>query len=71
MEVRSIHTYVALYKFLPQEKNDLELQLVKFLSLLFVCVSFVVNIVQFREMRKCVPGQNFTDIHPPSASPAG
>uniref|UniRef100_A0A3Q4MX33 SH3 and cysteine rich domain 2 n=1 Tax=Neolamprologus brichardi TaxID=32507 RepID=A0A3Q4MX33_NEOBR len=26
MEVRSIHTYVALYKFLPQEKNDLELQ---------------------------------------------
>uniref|UniRef100_A0A3B4GW39 SH3 and cysteine rich domain 2 n=1 Tax=Pundamilia nyererei TaxID=303518 RepID=A0A3B4GW39_9CICH len=26
VEVRSIHTYVALYKFLPQEKNDLELQ---------------------------------------------
>ncbi|CAF91528.1 unnamed protein product, partial [Tetraodon nigroviridis] len=25
-EVHSIHTYVALYKFLPQEKNDLELQ---------------------------------------------
>uniref|UniRef100_A0A1A8MKP8 SH3 and cysteine-rich domain-containing protein 2 n=1 Tax=Nothobranchius pienaari TaxID=704102 RepID=A0A1A8MKP8_9TELE len=24
--VHSIHTYVALYKFLPQEKNDLELQ---------------------------------------------
>lgn len=36
-----------------------------------VCVSFVINIVQFREMRKCVPGQNFTDIHPPSACPAG
>ncbi|XP_056153672.1 SH3 and cysteine-rich domain-containing protein 2-like [Lampris incognitus] len=26
MEVHSIHTYVALYKFLPQENNDLELQ---------------------------------------------
>ncbi|XP_030630874.1 SH3 and cysteine-rich domain-containing protein 2-like [Chanos chanos] len=26
IEVHSIHTYVALYKFLPQEKNDLELQ---------------------------------------------
>ncbi|KAK5850925.1 hypothetical protein PBY51_001760 [Eleginops maclovinus] len=26
VEVHSIHTYVALYKFLPQEKNDLELQ---------------------------------------------
>ncbi|KPP69453.1 hypothetical protein Z043_111790 [Scleropages formosus] len=25
IEVHSIHTYVALYKFLPQEKNDLEL----------------------------------------------
>lgn len=25
VEVHSIHTYVALYKFLPQEKNDLEL----------------------------------------------
>ncbi|XP_067267096.1 SH3 and cysteine-rich domain-containing protein 2-like [Chanodichthys erythropterus] len=24
-KVHSIHTYVALYKFLPQEKNDLEL----------------------------------------------
>ncbi|KAF6734702.1 SH3 and cysteine-rich domain-containing protein 2 [Oryzias melastigma] len=24
--VHSLHTYVALYKFLPQEKNDLELQ---------------------------------------------
>ncbi|XP_035467589.1 SH3 and cysteine-rich domain-containing protein 2-like isoform X2 [Scophthalmus maximus] len=26
VEVHSIHTYVALYKFLPQENNDLELQ---------------------------------------------
>ncbi|XP_028826712.1 SH3 and cysteine-rich domain-containing protein 2-like isoform X2 [Denticeps clupeoides] len=26
MEVHSLHTYVALYKFLPQEKDDLELQ---------------------------------------------
>lgn len=26
VEVHSMHTYVALYKFLPQEKNDLELQ---------------------------------------------
>ncbi|KAI4821894.1 hypothetical protein KUCAC02_007468 [Chaenocephalus aceratus] len=26
IEVHSIHTYVALYKFLPQEQNDLELQ---------------------------------------------
>ncbi|XP_037332962.2 SH3 and cysteine-rich domain-containing protein 2-like isoform X2 [Pungitius pungitius] len=26
IEVHSIHTYVALYKFLPQELNDLELQ---------------------------------------------
>ncbi|XP_017339966.1 SH3 and cysteine-rich domain-containing protein 2 isoform X1 [Ictalurus punctatus] len=26
IELRAIHTYVALYKFLPQEKNDLELQ---------------------------------------------
>ncbi|XP_062302866.1 SH3 and cysteine-rich domain-containing protein 2-like [Osmerus eperlanus] len=26
IEVHSIHTYVALYKFLPQEHNDLELQ---------------------------------------------
>ncbi|XP_074476270.1 SH3 and cysteine-rich domain-containing protein 2-like isoform X2 [Sebastes fasciatus] len=26
VEVHSIHTYVALYKFMPQEKNDLELQ---------------------------------------------
>ncbi|XP_067101562.1 SH3 and cysteine-rich domain-containing protein 2-like [Osmerus mordax] len=26
IDVHSIHTYVALYKFLPQEKNDLELQ---------------------------------------------
>lgn len=26
VEVHSIHTYVTLYKFLPQEKNDLELQ---------------------------------------------
>ncbi|XP_028267888.1 SH3 and cysteine-rich domain-containing protein 2-like isoform X4 [Parambassis ranga] len=26
IEVHSIHTYVALYKFLPQEPNDLELQ---------------------------------------------
>ncbi|XP_069547847.1 SH3 and cysteine-rich domain-containing protein 2-like isoform X1 [Brachyistius frenatus] len=26
VEVHSIHTYVALYKFLPQEKNDLELR---------------------------------------------
>ncbi|CAK6956667.1 SH3 and cysteine-rich domain-containing protein 2-like [Scomber scombrus] len=26
VEVHPIHTYVALYKFLPQEKNDLELQ---------------------------------------------
>uniref|UniRef100_A0A8C9Z2D7 SH3 and cysteine-rich domain-containing protein 2 n=1 Tax=Sander lucioperca TaxID=283035 RepID=A0A8C9Z2D7_SANLU len=26
VEVHSVHTYVALYKFLPQEKNDLELQ---------------------------------------------
>lgn len=25
VELHSIHTYVALYKFLPQEKNDLEL----------------------------------------------
>lgn len=25
IEVHSIHTYVALYKFLPQEQNDLEL----------------------------------------------
>ncbi|XP_056144363.1 SH3 and cysteine-rich domain-containing protein 2-like [Lampris incognitus] len=25
IEVRSIHTYVALYRFLPQEQNDLEL----------------------------------------------
>lgn len=29
IEVHSIHTYVALYKFLPQEQNDLELQWVK------------------------------------------
>lgn len=29
IEVHSIHTYVALYKFLPQEPNDLELQWVK------------------------------------------
>ncbi|KAM6897362.1 SH3 and cysteine-rich domain-containing protein 2-like [Xenentodon cancila] len=26
VQVHPIHTYVALYKFLPQEKNDLELQ---------------------------------------------
>lgn len=26
IEVHSIHTYVALYRFLPQEQNDLELQ---------------------------------------------
>ncbi|KAG7325432.1 hypothetical protein KOW79_011748 [Hemibagrus wyckioides] len=26
IELRAIHTYVVLYKFLPQEKNDLELQ---------------------------------------------
>lgn len=26
IDVQSIHTYVALYKFLPQEQNDLELQ---------------------------------------------
>ncbi|KAK7919474.1 hypothetical protein WMY93_010758 [Mugilogobius chulae] len=26
VEIHSVHTYVALYKFLPQEKNDLELQ---------------------------------------------
>ncbi|XP_010862556.2 SH3 and cysteine-rich domain-containing protein 2 isoform X2 [Esox lucius] len=26
IDVHSVHTYVALYKFLPQEKNDLELQ---------------------------------------------
>lgn len=26
IEVHAIHTYVALYKFLPQEQNDLELQ---------------------------------------------
>lgn len=26
IEVHSVHTYVALYKFLPQEQNDLELQ---------------------------------------------
>ncbi|KAM9817447.1 SH3 and cysteine-rich domain-containing protein 2-like [Neosynchiropus ocellatus] len=26
VEVHALHTYVALYKFLPQEKNDLELQ---------------------------------------------
>ncbi|XP_034395739.1 SH3 and cysteine-rich domain-containing protein 2-like isoform X2 [Cyclopterus lumpus] len=26
IDVHSIHTYVALYKFLPQEQNDLELQ---------------------------------------------
>ncbi|XP_051926820.1 SH3 and cysteine-rich domain-containing protein 2-like [Hippocampus zosterae] len=26
VEVHSMHTYVALYKFLPQENNDLELQ---------------------------------------------
>ncbi|KAM9462670.1 SH3 and cysteine-rich domain-containing protein 2-like [Clarias gariepinus] len=26
VELRAIHTYVVLYKFLPQEKNDLELQ---------------------------------------------
>lgn len=26
IEVHSIHTYVALYRFLPQEHNDLELQ---------------------------------------------
>ncbi|XP_049614856.1 SH3 and cysteine-rich domain-containing protein 2 isoform X1 [Syngnathus scovelli] len=26
VEVHSMHTYVALYKFLPQESNDLELQ---------------------------------------------
>lgn len=38
VEVHSIHTYVALYKFLPQEKNDLELQLVKLPSILFLCV---------------------------------
>ncbi|MEQ2313157.1 hypothetical protein AMECASPLE_038719, partial [Ameca splendens] len=25
IEVHSIHTYVALYRFLPQEQNDLEL----------------------------------------------
>lgn len=30
VEVHSIHTYVALYKFLPQENNDLELQSVKY-----------------------------------------
>lgn len=29
IEVHAIHTYVALYKFLPQEQNDLELQWVK------------------------------------------
>lgn len=29
IEVHSIHTYVALYRFLPQEQNDLELQWVK------------------------------------------
>ncbi|XP_029912863.1 SH3 and cysteine-rich domain-containing protein 2-like isoform X2 [Myripristis murdjan] len=27
IEVHAIHTYVALYKFLPQEQNDLELQM--------------------------------------------
>ncbi|KAM9560681.1 SH3 and cysteine-rich domain-containing protein 2-like isoform 1-T1 [Salvelinus alpinus] len=26
IDVHSVHTYVALYKFIPQEKNDLELQ---------------------------------------------
>lgn len=35
VEVHSIHTYVALYKFLPQEKNDLELQSVTFLCILY------------------------------------
>lgn len=39
VEVHSIHTYVALYKFLPQEKNDLELQSVKLLRILYcVCI---------------------------------
>ncbi|KAK6307432.1 hypothetical protein J4Q44_G00225800 [Coregonus suidteri] len=26
IDVHSVHTYVALYKFIPQEKSDLELQ---------------------------------------------
>ncbi|KAJ7984589.1 hypothetical protein DPEC_G00356350 [Dallia pectoralis] len=26
IDIHSVHTYVALYKFIPQEKNDLELQ---------------------------------------------
>lgn len=39
VEVHSIHTYVALYKFLPQEKDDLELQSVTFLCVLNVCVN--------------------------------
>lgn len=38
VEVHSIHTYVALYKFLPQEKNDLELQLVFYIYFIFLCV---------------------------------
>lgn len=38
VEVHSIHTYVALYKFLPQEKDDLELQSVWFIFILCVCV---------------------------------
>lgn len=42
------------------------------IPLFTVCLCVICcQIVQFREMRKCVPGQNFTDIHPPSASPAG
>lgn len=41
VEVHSIHTYVALYKFLPQEKNDLELQLVKLLFFFLVCVHVI------------------------------
>lgn len=52
VEVHSIHTYVALYKFLPQEKNDLELQLVKLLWIIcFLCAFFFSFCVWIRGAR--------------------
>lgn len=49
IEVHSIHTYVALYKFLPQEQNDLELQWVKAKQTAYMQAFFITMRVHVQE----------------------
>uniref|UniRef100_G3NRP2 SH3 domain-containing protein n=1 Tax=Gasterosteus aculeatus aculeatus TaxID=481459 RepID=G3NRP2_GASAC len=63
LEVHSIHTYVALYKFLPQEKNDLELQ-ISIYNRVCVCTSGCVYQGKSRDRAGLFPANFVQRVRP-------